>query len=317
MCLVVQHAYRKCHHHHHWEPAIECDSGFNSTREECNVGDHQVIRGRYLPNGHPLFCRTCFNMKVQWIRQAFYVMLIKLKAATVAQSSGTAELEWRYRTWKVQYAKELLRLALSCGYPVPDASLAGNVNEDELDPDWHFQLPQALVRAKLRYLNERFSSGVARPAEDFWQDRPNLDYDPMTILSDEETSDEESEETTEEDDDEGERASITDDEGDSRSEPSGREEHNCVCGEDPCVCRLEETTDSISPADIAAAGTLLNLFMNTYRDIAVYRPTDADNNDNPPEEQSDGEDDDDDTPGPPESSLNPPTHPESDSNSEG
>lgn len=102
-------------------------------------------------------------------------------------------------------------MALSCGYEVDDDGEVGNINEDELDTDWRFPLPQAEVQAQLRHLHELASEGIRYPEEEFWHSRTERDIEAsgentnMTEDDDRaethlEASDEENQEMTEVDD---------------------------------------------------------------------------------------------------------------------
>lgn len=63
MCHVVQHAYKNCHHHHHWELVIPCSEGFDDIHNRCNVASHQFVSTKYLPPGQGLCCVTCVKNK--------------------------------------------------------------------------------------------------------------------------------------------------------------------------------------------------------------------------------------------------------------
>lgn len=171
MCHVIKHIYQNCHHRHHWELVLPCYQGFNGVSNQCNVRNYEFVCCRYLPEGQPLCCETCLCCKLQWLKQAFYVMLIRLKAATMDRSLSDAELDWRFRTWRTQSVRERHRLIRECGHETNEEAV-GNTDEDEIDEGWRFPLPQAEVRAQLRDLNERSDRGDSHAAEDFWIERP-------------------------------------------------------------------------------------------------------------------------------------------------
>lgn len=171
MCHVIKHIYQNCRHHHHWELVLPCYQGFNGVINQCNARNHEFVCFTHLPEGQPLCCKACLCCKLQWLKQAFYVMLIRLKAATMDRSLSDAELDWRYRTWRDQSIRERHRLIRACGHETNEEAVR-NTDEDENDEGWRFQLPQAEVRAQLRDLNERFDRGDLYAAENFWIERP-------------------------------------------------------------------------------------------------------------------------------------------------
>lgn len=213
--------------------------------------------------GQQLCCETCFTTKKYLLKQALYVMLIKLKAATMDRSQpiSDAEMDWRYRDpeldfryriWRTQWAKEASRLTRSCGYEANDEEVVANVDEDEFDAGWYFPLPQAEIRAQLSDLNGRSDRGIQYPEEDFWLDRPDSNQMAETRsegnstqrvvdnmdMHEEDSNDDNMdlhEEDFDEDDDNVDMYEEDfDDEGSESS--SGWGDDNCVCGGDPCVC---------------------------------------------------------------------------------
>ncbi|MCJ1461976.1 hypothetical protein MMC07_000576 [Pseudocyphellaria aurata] len=177
MCQVILHIYRHCHHIDRWELVNPCDSGFRTRPEGCRADNAQIIRERRLPRSQRLCCISCLKFKLDWIQQAFFVMLIKVKAATMIGSHSDEELGWRFRTWRTQYHKELTRMFRTYNYEPQGVEIPPNVAEDEFDPDWHFPLPQAEVQAQLRELNDRILEGDLLPAEDFWWERLERRFD--------------------------------------------------------------------------------------------------------------------------------------------
>lgn len=176
MCHVVQLAYQFCHHHHHYEPALPCDEGFDNDICRCNVRNHQVVYTRYIPE--PRCCTPCLNIRTAWLQQAFYVKLIRLKAATIGRSHSDAELDWRFETWKKQANKELYRMILTCGHPVNHHEFAGvNIEEDEVDEGWSFPLSRENLHSQLTELNERYNRGDTNPEREYWCDRRERDSD--------------------------------------------------------------------------------------------------------------------------------------------
>lgn len=87
------------------------------------------------------------------------------------------ELTWRYRTWRKQLVKELVRMMLRFHYEPHhlDVELAGNVNEDEHDSGWRFPLPLVEVQGQLRDLNARLNADDQYTEWDFWRERSDAD----------------------------------------------------------------------------------------------------------------------------------------------
>ncbi|MCJ1465254.1 hypothetical protein MMC07_003870 [Pseudocyphellaria aurata] len=171
MCQVILHIFRHCSHTKRWELVNPCDRGFRTNPDGCRADNAQIIYERRLPRSQPLCCSSCVVTKVQWIQQALFVMLIKLKAATMVGSHSDEELGWRFRTWRTQYHKELVRMYRTYGYEPEGIEIPANVAEDEFDPDWHFPVPQAEVQAQLRDLTSRALARDSHGAEDFWWER--------------------------------------------------------------------------------------------------------------------------------------------------
>lgn len=282
MCHVIQRAYRRCRHHHHWEVAIPCEQGFDGTLLRCNVGTHEVIRCRYLPR--PLCCIPCLGAKIDWLNQAFYVMLIRLKAATMNPSISDAELNWRFRTWRIQSVKETYRLTWALGYDVANVEAVGNVNEDEVDVGWHYPVTQEELHAQLSDLNERIDRGDEYAALDFWFDRPDTDEEAQATIADnstereveatdeghEEMIDDEDQEMTEEGESENEGEADNSTEGeveaiDGEDEEMTDEGEGEGEGEDADKTEEEDdggsesANDEISVADLQLARTLLDI----------------------------------------------------------
>lgn len=136
--------------------------------------------------GGPVCCRYCLEEKQEWIKQAFIVKLIRLKAATMTRPCGDAELAWRFRTWLKQASKEYIRTLLTHGYrPDDDGDYesAGNMNEDEIDQGWFFAVPQADLHAQMRDVQERIDRGDECPEYDFWYDRAETDKEPVASIA--------------------------------------------------------------------------------------------------------------------------------------
>ncbi|MCJ1464091.1 hypothetical protein MMC07_002703 [Pseudocyphellaria aurata] len=173
MCHVIRHVYRHCEHHHHWELAIACYRGFDTTRQECKVHNHECIRETYVHREEPLCCEDCLLIKTQWIEQALLIMLIQLKAATMTRpNTSDEELRWKFRTWRTKCQKEIIRTFRLYGYDAADGEFVPqNPNEDEFDADWHFPVPQAEIQAQLRDLTDRIRDGDVHAQHDFWWDR--------------------------------------------------------------------------------------------------------------------------------------------------
>lgn len=70
--------------------------------------------------------------------------------------------------------REQYRLIRSCGYEPNLQEALGDIDEDEVDADWHFPLPQAEVTLQLRDLNERINRGDECAENNFWRDRPDV-----------------------------------------------------------------------------------------------------------------------------------------------
>ncbi|MCJ1466084.1 hypothetical protein MMC07_004703 [Pseudocyphellaria aurata] len=171
MCQVIHHVFRHCGHIDRWELVNPCDSGYRIHPEGCRADNAQVIYERPLPRGQPLCCSSCMLRKVRWIQQALFVMLIKLKAATMTGNHSDEELGWRFRTWRTQYRKEVTRMYRTYGYEPDGFDIPRNVAEDEFDPDWHFDLPQPEIQAQLDNLTDRILEGNLHADEDFWWER--------------------------------------------------------------------------------------------------------------------------------------------------
>ncbi|MCJ1464090.1 hypothetical protein MMC07_002702 [Pseudocyphellaria aurata] len=170
MCQIILHVYRHCHHTDRVELVNPCDGGFEPAG--CRIDNAQIIREQHLPRRRPLCCPSCLKTKVQWIQQALFVMLIKLKAATMTgPPHSDEELGSRFRTWRTQYHKELIRMFRIYGYEPEGIDVPKNVDVDEDDPDWHFALPLPEVQAQLRELMESILEGDLHPEEDFWWER--------------------------------------------------------------------------------------------------------------------------------------------------
>ena len=186
MCQVVEYAYRQCKHHHHWELAIPCQVGFNSKRKRCKGRNHEVVRIRRMRPGGPVCCRYCLEEKQRWIKQAFIVKLIRLKAATMTRPCGDAELAWRFRTWLKQASKEYIRTLLTHGYRPDDDGdyeFAGNMSEDEFDRGWFFAVSQADLHVQMRDVQERIDRGDECPEYDFWYDRGETDKEQAASIA--------------------------------------------------------------------------------------------------------------------------------------
>lgn len=174
-------------------------------------------------------------------------MLIQLKAATMDRSQPLSEavLDWRFRTWRRQFIKEQYRLTRTCGYQPDYSEDVGNVDEDEVDADWQFSLPQEEIAPQLRYLNEQFAQRGTYFESDFFRARPEEAettvegattpgevYDVDMIENDGDSGGDGDEADDAEDEDA--------EEVDGGSESSGGwGENNCVCGQDLCVCGEE------------------------------------------------------------------------------
>lgn len=65
--------------------------------------------------------------------QSLYIMLIKLKAATMSRQCGNAELNWRFETWRKQQVKVQARLLQTYNYESFFDEDVGNINENEYD----------------------------------------------------------------------------------------------------------------------------------------------------------------------------------------
>lgn len=174
-------------------------------------------------------------------------MLIQLKAAIMDRSQplSDAVLDWRYRTWRRQFIKEQYRLTRSCGYHPDYSEDVGNVDENEVDVDWQFSLPQEEITPQLRYLNEQFDRGEAYFESDFFRDRPEeAETTVEGATSPGEVDDVDMTEDDGDNDDNGDDGDDAEDE-DAEEEDGGSEssggwgENNCVCGQDPCVCGEE------------------------------------------------------------------------------
>lgn len=246
-------------------------------------------------------CLDCLDRKTQWIKQAFYVKLIKLKAATMSRRCGRAELEWRYDTWKKQLSKELVRIQRSYHYdPVADEDL-GNIDEDEYDEGWRFPLPQEEVEEQLRDINERVEEYHEYPEYGFWLDGPGRHEEAGFPLAEDitesevEATDEEDQEMTEE--------------GEGGEESGGDSEES-----DEGMTGTNEITD----ADRAAALGLLDLRLNSDRrrqELAASRSA-ADGNAFERAGEQANDENEDPAPHPLESATTP-TRAESAPNSEG
>lgn len=246
-------------------------------------------------------CRDCLDRKTQWIKQAFYVKLIKVKAATMSRRCGRAELEWRYDTWKKQLSKELVRIQRSYHYdPVVNGDL-GNIDEDEYDEGWRFPLPQEEVEEQLRDINERVEEYHEYPEYGFWLDGPGRHEEAGFPLAEDNTENEV--EATDEEDQE-----MTEG-GESEEESGGDSEES-----DEVMTGTNEITD----ADRAAALGLLDLRLNPDRrrqELAGSRSIANGNALERAGEQANDENEDP-TPHPLESATTS-THTESTPNSEG
>lgn len=238
MCQLIRHYYRHCYHHHHWELANACCEGFNADVNKCNILNHQEISRKELPPGEPLCCLTCLNDKLGLLKQAFYVMLIRLKAATMVQPPPAYSLERRWQRWKTQSANELLRTVRQYGYETPDRATTRNIEGNLFDAGWHFPVPAAELAAQMRDLNERSDRRDLTPERDFWLDRPS-------------SHNNEDEEMAEDDDDAG-------------SDDSGWGENDCVCGQDPCECP-DEVEEDIAVAQVSEAVIATREILNRIR----------------------------------------------------
>ena len=139
----------------------------------------------------------CMRRLGQLLKQAHYVILIKLKAATMSRPCGHAELDWRYDTWLKQYKKELIRLVRAYHYLGYDNGELGNIDENEYDEGWRFPVPQEEIRLQRGELNERFDRGDETPEYDFFLDRPNMvEEEVVHLTADESTGSAGSEDST-------------------------------------------------------------------------------------------------------------------------
>ena len=259
MCHVIQYAFEHCHHHQRWEPAIPCCQGFNEVRRVCNIGHHQIVFTRYLDEGKPTCCRRCLDRQIAWNKQALYVMLIRLKAATIAQRCGEAELAWRYETWRKQSSKELLRIVRQYNYVAADAEEIRDLYEDEYDADWKYPLPLAEVQAQLRGLNEQANLSDAYLEHDFWRNRQSNNDGWVTLSDDDNNS--EAETVIHGDQAMTDRDESEEDDGGNSAEEDG-----------------EMTDDDhVTDADVATARELLAQYTNPPQDPMVVRSNNGDN----------------------------------------
>lgn len=145
----------------------------------------------------------CMRRLGELLKQAHYVILIKLKAATMSRPCGDAELDWRFDTWLKQYRKELIRLVRAYHYRANINGELGNIDENEYDEGWRFPVPQEEIRLQRRELNERFDRGDETPEYDFFLDRPNMVEEVVEVVHGTADSDESTEievEATDDDD---------------------------------------------------------------------------------------------------------------------
>lgn len=184
-------------------------------------------------------------------------MLIRLKAATIAQRCGEVELAWRYETWRKQSSKELLRIVRQYNYVAADAEDIRDLYEDEYDAGWKYPLPLAEVQAQLRGLNEQPNLNNAYLENDFWRDRPRRDNG-WVYLSDDGTASE------------AETVIHTDramtDQDDSEEEDGGNSAE-----EDGEMTNDDRVTD----ADVATARQLLQQYTNSPQDPIIDNTNDT------------------------------------------
>lgn len=183
MCRVTEYVTRLCGHHHHWELATPCNWGFDEDLQQCNAGNPETIRR--ADQSWPSHCMACLNKKIESLNQAFNVMLIRMKAATMNQSLSHDELGRRYETWRIQSVKEIYRLTLQCGYELINPQPFGDITEDDFDPDWHHPLEREDLHAQLLALNEQVNQGSQDAKLAFWRaGRPNTHEQPRTTAVD-------------------------------------------------------------------------------------------------------------------------------------
>ncbi|MCJ1266627.1 hypothetical protein MMC22_006512 [Lobaria immixta] len=225
------------------------------------MGHCQIVFTRYLDEGKPTCCRRCLDRQIAWNKQALYVMLIRLKAATIAQRCGEAELAWRYETWRKQSSKELLRIVRQYNYVAADAEEISDLYEDEYDAGWKYPLPLAEVQAQLRGLNEQANLSNAYLEHDFWRNRPSSN-DGWVTLSDDDTNSE-AETVIHGDQAMTDRDESEEDDGGNSAEEDG-----------------EMTDDDrVTDADVATARQLLAQYTNPPQDPVIVRSNGAHNGD--------------------------------------
>lgn len=171
MCRVIEYVTGRCGHHHRWGLATPCNWGFDENLQQCNAGNPEAVRREDLRR--PSHCRTCLNKKIEWLNQAFNVMLIRMKAATMDRALGEDELNRRYETWRIQGVREIYRMTLKCGYELHNPEPVGDITEDEFDAGWHHPLERDVLHAQLLALNAQVNRGVQDAKRAFWRaDRP-------------------------------------------------------------------------------------------------------------------------------------------------